>query len=98
MYSRIGPTDEPLAVTHPAVRNWHPEVDVALDSRDRGRLAATRAAPPPTGAAAVWNKVGGSLGYALRTGRLLVAVTGGPDTTAPVTVAHALEQRNVTAV
>jgi nucleotide-binding universal stress UspA family protein len=34
-----------------------------------------------------------SLGDQLRAGSLLVAVTGGPDTTAPVTVAAALEHR-----
>ena len=41
---------------------------------------------------------GPSLGDRLRMGRLLVAVTGGPDTCAPVTVAHALERRYSTEV
>ena len=39
-----------------------------------------------------------SLGDQLRSGQLLVAVTGGPDTAAPVAVAHALEQRYATTV
>ena len=39
-----------------------------------------------------------SLGDHLRAGQLLVAVTGGPDTAAPVAVAHALERRYTTGV
>lgn len=39
-----------------------------------------------------------SLGDQIRHGRVLVAVTGGPDTVAPVAVARALQQRYATAV
>jgi nucleotide-binding universal stress UspA family protein len=47
--------------------------------------------PPPINVAAEW-PADTSLGDQLRHGRLLVAVTGRPDTTAPVTVAAALER------
>ena len=69
---------------------------MALDSSSSPPLAATPALPHAN-AADEW-VAGTSLGNQLRSGQLLVAVTGGPDTTAPVTVAFGLEQRYSTSV
>ena len=66
------------------------------------RSSAPLGAPTADTAAAVEQTAVGpreqSLGEQLRAGQLLVAVTGGPDTAAPVAVAHALEHRYATTV
>ncbi|HEX6050675.1 MAG TPA: universal stress protein [Gemmatimonadaceae bacterium] len=59
-------------------------------------VPASEAAPP--GAIPELHVTGQSLGARMSTGRVLVAVTGGPDTAAPTAVAHALERRYGTTV
>jgi len=71
---------------------------MVLDSR-RSSPHATPDVTPQVATPAEWQIAGDtSLGDTLRTGRLLVAVTDGPETAGPVTVAHALERRYAAAV
>ena len=69
---------------------------MSLESRSSPPIDAVPTVPP-RGAGAEW-PAETSLGEQLQRGRLLVAVTGGPDTTAPVMVAAALERRHGTDV
>ena len=71
---------------------------MSLDSRSSASPVAPSPATAQMGTESEPHMVDTSLGDTLRAGRLLVAVTDGPATTAPVTVAHALDRRYATSV